>query len=961
MTRQIRVELLGSFRLRIGDQELTAADFVRPAARELVQFLALAPGRQRHQEQIADALWPDAAFETAKRRLYKATSIARRALGSPGAIVARSGTLTLLPDDHVTVDLHEVSDVDRSDSDAVTSALERFRGDALTDLMYAEWAGDIRREYGEHRRALLRTAGRWRTLIELDPIDEEAHVALMRDALDQGDRAGAIRRYDQLVDVLAAELGVRPGPAAVALHQAAVAHGLDDISEQADPGVVSSETRTGRPVVIDDTSIGRGDEIKTLVEALETHRLINIVGPGGVGKTHLARHAAVVAEAAFPDGVWLAELGNLGQPEDVVQELLHAVGGSRHSDVDEFESLARTLRNSTTLLVVDNCEHLLDSAADLITSLLDSCPELRVLATSRVPFELRSELVVPVGPLHRSSAIDLFEREVHRRGGELGRSDDERVQRICERLDDLPLAIQLAASRARRLGVATVEDRLDTRLDLFRADRDPSDGPAHHRTLRAAIAWSYDSLSDSERSVLRDLSMFANRFTVSGAEFVAARPEHESGEILDHIDALVRQSLLVGPEQIGTEPTFRLLESIRLFAREAGDEQPVGDDAGLAANRHLDYVIAASESASLRMRDDTEVALRRHGAGWDDTRRAWQHAIATGRRVEAIHLLAAVAPVVVIWLRFEFGDWCQQTFGPSDGVDRDRMGEMVAAGASPRAVASVLGAWAFLIAERGDLVGGREVANVGHQMDPTESMAMYALGWIGRVDGTDDEGAGWFERVADDLTGDTGTIRGGALSHLVAIDEGRGERAKRSMARLEVLAASGQPPYVGTAAAARAVTATGDGDLEGARDHFAHAISVADRHDNKMLATAARSGVALCSVLMGDREHALTATREAIRWPFERGIWRGIGSPLSLAAAILAEYDETRAATMVLSAVTHSNFAYALAEVRTNTRARLETMVPSDFVGWWELGADLSTRDAAVLALAAIDGLGPIN
>lgn len=957
VARYVEIDVLGPLRLRIDDVEVAATDFDRPAARELVQFLALSPGRQRHQEQIADALWPDADADTAKQRLYRATSIARRALGGASSIVVQTQNLTLFPADEVVVDLHSVTDVDQADPDAVANALDRFRGDVLSDLTYAEWASDIRRECEEHRRVLLRAARRWRTLVELDPTDEDAHVALMRDAIEQGDRTAALRRYDQLVEILRNELGVDPGSEATALRDAASVDESGGPIRQSASLPLRSSRSAGRPVVIDDTSIGRGDEIKALVELLETHRLITVVGPGGVGKTHLARHAAVVAAEAFPDGVWIAELGNIAMGDDVAQELLHAVGGSRHTDADEFESLIRTLRPSAALLVVDNCEHLIDSVSEQIVSLLDNCPELRILATSRVPFDHRSELVVPVGPLNRSSAADLFEREIHRRGGELGRDDAERIQRVCERLDDLPLAIRLAAARAHRLGVATIEDRLETRLDLFRADRHVSGGPAHHRTLRAAIAWSYDSLVDSERAVLRDLATFANRFTVSGADLVAARPEHEPGEVLDHIDALVRQSLLVGPESIGGEPTFRLLESIRLFAREVAEGVAAERDAGLAADRHLEYMISASENATCQMGDDTDAALRQHDVNWDDTRRALQHAVASDRPVEAVRLLAAVAPVALVWLRFEFGDWCEETFGPGSSISDDGLESLVDRGVDRVTVAAALGTWAIMICDRGDLVEARAVADAAHRVAPDHAGVMYALGWIERVGGADGDGAEWFERVGDDRTGGAGTIRGGALSYLVSIDGGRGDRAKKSMARLEVLAAGGLPAYLGAASSARAMVAIGQGDLVGARDHFAASVSIADSHDNKMLATAARSGVAMCSVLMVDREIALVATHEALVWPFERGIWPSIGTPLTLAAALLAEYDEARSATVVLSAVSHSKFAYALAGVRSSTRARLEAAAPADFRDWWELGADLSIRDAAVLALATIDEL----
>jgi non-specific serine/threonine protein kinase len=333
--------------------------------------------------------------------------------------------------------------------------------------------------------------------------------------------------------------------------------------------------------------IGREGEIARVRGALGEARLVTLVGAGGCGKTRLAVAVAAGLAGEYPGGIWLADLAPLAEGALVAGAVAQAVGVRERSGEPVLETLVGALRAGRRLLVLDNCEHLIEDAAALAATLLARCPELRVLATSRAALRAGGELVwrVPSLPVpegeglaaaRESAAIRLFvERARYAQPGfALTAATVGAVTAICRRLDGIPLAIELAAARVGHLGVGQIADRLDDALRLLTGGGRTA--PPRHRTLAATLDWSFALLTDAERRLLEEVAVFAGGFTLAAAEAVdggawgvdarrATSDAPGAAETLDTLAALVEQSLVQVWQGEG-EPRYRLLETVRQFA-----------------------------------------------------------------------------------------------------------------------------------------------------------------------------------------------------------------------------------------------------------------------------------------------------------------------------------------------------------------------------------------------------------
>jgi predicted ATPase len=327
--------------------------------------------------------------------------------------------------------------------------------------------------------------------------------------------------------------------------------------------------------------VGREAEVADVQAALKTHRLLTLTGVGGVGKTRLALEVASRAVNDYADGVWVIELALVGDPGAVPEVIAATMGITQQPGLSMAESIARTLEGRSRLLVFDNCEHILDAAAEIIDTIFAHSSTVAVLATSREGLRLSDEQLWPVPSLDvragaDSAAAKLFvdRAQAVSPGVSLTVPDEAAVVvEICRRLDGIPLAIELAASRMMSMTVTEVRDRLD---DLFRLLVGSRRGLERHQTLRHAVQWSYDLLDDPEKGLLTRCSVFAGGFDLAAACAVAASDD-ELGT-LDLLDALVRKSLVVAQRTFG-RTRFSMLETIRQFA----EEQLVACDRGEAA------------------------------------------------------------------------------------------------------------------------------------------------------------------------------------------------------------------------------------------------------------------------------------------------------------------------------------------------------------------------------------------
>ncbi len=378
--------------------------------------------------------------------------------------------------------------------------------------------------------------------------------------------------------------------------------------------------------------VGREREIARVGELLADHRLLTLTGPGGSGKTRLALAVASEVLGGFEDGVWLVELASLSDPDLVPQAVASVLGVREVPGSPLADSLCLHLGSRGVLLVLDNCEHLVGACATLAEALLHSCPNLRILATSREALGVAGESLFAVPPLslpdpRRLPALESLPRYeatrlfVERAAAlkhdfSLTTGNAMAVAQVCYRLDGIPLAIELAAARVRVLSVEQISSRLD---DSFRLLTGGSRSAlAHQRTLRTAMDWSHDLLSEEERAMLRRLSVFAGGFKLEAAETVGEGEGIEGGEVLDLLSTLVDKSLVLFEEQ-DEEARYRLLETVRQYGQEKLEES---GEAGKARSRHAAWNLALAEEAEPELKGARQLMWLERLEGEHDNLRA---------------------------------------------------------------------------------------------------------------------------------------------------------------------------------------------------------------------------------------------------------------------------------------------------------------------------------------------------
>jgi non-specific serine/threonine protein kinase len=367
--------------------------------------------------------------------------------------------------------------------------------------------------------------------------------------------------------------------------------------------------------------VGRDRELRHVGDALATSRLVSLTGPGGIGKTRLALEAGGGLVANFPNGVWLVQLGAVADPARVVSTVALDLGVREESTRPLLDTLTDALRPRRLLLVLDNCEHVIDASAALASALLGACRGLRILATSREPLAIPGETVWqvpslslppadgPAGlePALASEAVRLFVERARaaRPDFELTERNVGHVEEVCRQLDGIPLAIELAAARLRVLGVEQIAARLQDRFQLLSSGYRTA--PPRHQTLRAVLDWSHDLLVEPEQVLLRRLAAFAGGFTLDAAEAVCLVPSAQVDGpqgVLDALLSLVNKSLVV----VDSDGRFHLLETVRQYAAEK--LTAAGDDAAVR-RRHLAWYLELAGQAESALRGAQQ-------AGWLD-------------------------------------------------------------------------------------------------------------------------------------------------------------------------------------------------------------------------------------------------------------------------------------------------------------------------------------------------------
>jgi predicted ATPase/DNA-binding SARP family transcriptional activator len=601
----LRVRLLGDFAVQVDGREVADAAWRRRKARTLVKLLALAPGHVRHRDELIAAMWPDAA--SGANNLHQALFAARRAVQGEAYLQLRDERIILGAPVTVDVDEFEAAAelADRTGRPDHARAAIALYGELLPGDRFEPWSEPRRTELRRRHHGLVAglavaqlTAGDYEAALELlrpvhaaEPLDEDVARLLIRTQLAAGRRSAALASYRQLVESLRDELGVVPAAETQELGRELAAR-----REQA-----PVTTPHNLPLRLS-SFIGREREL-TDVQALLRHaRLLTLTGTGGSGKTRLAIELAEALLEQYPGGVHLVELAPLSTSDAVPRALAATLGVQQTPDVDPTAAIAHRIKRelSSMLLVLDNCEHLVDAAAALAHQLLTNAPNLTVLATSRQPLLLPGEVVwrVPsltlpdgAGTPERSESVRLLlERAAAAAPGfALGNGNAADVVTLCRRLDGLPLALELAAARLRTLPLSELVARLDDRFALLVGGS--RIGLTRQQTLRATVDWSHDLLTEPERLLLRRLAVFAGGFTLAAAEAVCPDERLDRTSVAELLTGLVDRSLVTTVEGAAR---YRLLETIREYATE---RLAASDETVQLRERHAAWVRALAEMA----------------------------------------------------------------------------------------------------------------------------------------------------------------------------------------------------------------------------------------------------------------------------------------------------------------------------------------------------------------------------
>jgi len=895
--------------------------------RALLAMLALHAGAAVSSDRLIDGLWGEEQPATAAKMLQVYISQLRKALTAAGGgveIVTRGRGYELrLAGGEVDVRRFERLLA----NGAAREALALWRGPALADVADEPFAVAEARRLEELRLDAVElaidgdlAAGRHREVIgELEalaseqPLREKLHAQRMLALYRAGRQAEALGAYRDARRVLVEEIG--PGPELRELERRILAQD-PALAPPATPAVFapSEEPRPVGNLPAQPTSfVGRERELAELGDLLGSERLVTIHGAGGSGKTRLALRAAEEAARGFEHGACFVELAPVADAALAWQTVASALGVPEEPGRGLADSVLAALAKRSALLVLDNCEHLLEAAREAAGALLAGCPGVRVLATSREPLGDPAEVVWPIPELSspgeeglevdellRHDAVRLFvERGARALPGYRPNERDARAAaRVCHRLDGMPLAIELAAARLNVLSAEQIEERLADRLRLLTSG--PSSAPARHRTLRAAVDWSYDLLSEDERSALARVSVFSGGFDIDAAEHALADDGIAEDEVLDLLTGLVAKSLVARHDE-HARARYDVHATIGDYAAERLAE--LGDP-DRVSRRHLDWYLGLMARADEELRGPDQVAwARRLALDQDNFRRALAWGLSHGEQHKALDLAWHLHHFWLLRGNLEeserwLGDALGRTAGAPPSIARTR----------------ALSRWGELAERKGDYAAARgryaDALAMGVALgDPVrQGVALLSLGDIdlalGRLDGARRyfEAAAAIMREAGDRERERWPIDALGRLALAAGDTGRArELFETSRADARAL---GNEGGVGEATLLLGQAAHHDGDHLAARGLYEESLGLLRRCGDRESEAVCMIALGQLAIDTGAPADAAGPLAEALRFAFEAGLRPVVPGCLEALAAVAVADDAATAARLLGAAAT---------------------------------------------------------
>jgi predicted ATPase/class 3 adenylate cyclase len=592
------------------------------------------------------------------------------------------------------------------------------------------------------------------------------------------------------------------------------------------------------------------------VSALAEARLVTLTGSGGVGKTRAAVEIGWLVVDEFVDGIWLVELAAVADPDMVLAALASTMSIQPQPGMTMVDSIVDWCLGRRMLLIIDNCEHVLEPVVEIVTAIVAGCPTVTIIATSREPLGIDGERVNRIPSLDESFAVELFCDRALAADSKFTTSGDDSdvIAAICNRVDGIPLAIELAAARIRSLSPQNLLDRLDDRFRLLRGGG--RGGLERHQTLRAAVAWSYQLLSGREQILFDRVSVFAGGFDLAAAEAVTAGEDIDEYDVVDLIGELVDKSMVIA-ERDGATVRYRLLETLRQYAEERLDDR---GETSAARDRHLTYYGDIAEGVEELFNSPRQLeADELTDMDWDNFRAAHEWAVTTNDFGRASSLLGGLMSCAQSQMRHEFLNWIASTL---------ELGE--AEGCADGFIYGQASSWALL---NGELEQALDFAQRGIETGGNDERAM-ALAQTGRLYGLagcdrhDDAAAlvpevrqlisrtntpaarFWLWHGVIDLAWGSADTEDDITEFLAVCDELGGPvslaEGQRYLGNMLFLAK--EPP-----------------DIDGAIAAFERAITLADTSSSINTGSWARFGVAAVTAL-GHRDEAPVALRDAIEF-----------------------------------------------------------------------------------------------